>query len=184
MKAKIGFLVLVVFLLSVVNVRAQWNALSSGYAITTNWHGEEVPIGENVTAWAGTKNPEVEEVKFQWKDPDENVVWDPEVTITGPYTTPNVPDGVPQEIKNWAKDNPNIDIWYANNTQTPNIIGHWTVKAFFIGEDGKTKCGVDDTIMIRATSFEVIPELPVVGTAGAMVTMLLSLVLFYKKTLP
>ncbi|MEM4713701.1 MAG: hypothetical protein QXQ61_04020 [Candidatus Bathyarchaeia archaeon] len=168
--------------LAIANIaHAQWPALSSGYAVTTNWHGKEVPLGESVTVWAGTTDSNVQEVLFRWKRPDETIFVEINVPVVGPYTTPNVPEGVPQEIINWANSNPGINVYYANNTQTPDTLGDWGVQAFFRGPGGKTKAGVEETIAIRATSFNVIPDLPVVGTAGAVTAMLLGLGLFFQK---
>jgi len=165
--------------LAVVNIaHAQWSELSSGYAITTNWHGKIVPLGESVTVWAGTTDSNVQEVLFRWKRPDNTTFFEVSVLVLGPFTTPNVPPGVPEEISSWAQAHQNINVYYANNTQIPNTLGDWSVQAFFRGTDGKEKAGVTDTIAIRATSFNVIPDLPVVGTAGAAATMLLGLGLF------
>jgi len=160
---------------------AQWSALSSGYAVTTNWHGQEVPFGETVTVWAGTNDTNVEKVLFRWKRPDNSIFAEVTVSVFGPYLTPNVPGGVPKEISDWAQENQGKNIYYANDTQLPDTIGDWGIQAFFIGPDGTTKSHVQDTIAIRGTSFNVIPDLPIVGTAGALVSMLLGLGMFLKK---
>lgn len=167
--------------LTLVNIaNAQWSALNSGYAITTNWHGIEVPLGKSVTAWAGTTDSNVEEVLFLWKRPNNTTFAEVRVKVKGPYTTPEVPNGVPEEISEWAQNQKygNINVYYANNTQTPDTIGEWGVQALFIGKGGKAKMGVAMVIRIRATSLNVVPDLPVVGTAGAVATMLLGLGLF------
>jgi len=180
MKTKFAVLTVLFLSLLIIGVAAQWSAMSSGYAITTNWHGEEVPIGESVTAWAGTNDSTVKKVEFEWKDPDENLIFNENVTIFGPYTTPNVPSGAPQEIVDWADKYPGRTIYYATNTQAPDVIGDWGVKAIF--HDSGTIQGQDSTIVaMRATSFDVIPEIPIVGTAGATIAMLLGLGLFYRK---
>ncbi|MEM3759517.1 MAG: hypothetical protein QXZ02_00215, partial [Candidatus Bathyarchaeia archaeon] len=87
---KMAYIVLAILLaglsLAVVNIaNAQWSALSSSYAITTNWHGKEVPLGESVTAWAGTTDPNVQEVLFRWKRPDETIFVEVNVPVFGPY---------------------------------------------------------------------------------------------------
>ena len=181
MKTKLAILAIAVGLLFIVDVSAQWTALSSGYAATTNWHGDPVPIGESVTVWAGTTDTKVVEVLFRWRHPDDSVSAEVTVTIDGPYTTPTVPAGVPQEITNWANDHPGVSVYYASNTQLPDELGDWGVTAFFIGPGGTTKADIDETIAIRATSFEVVPEVAIVGTAGAAVAMLLGLGLFHRK---
>jgi len=146
-------------------VHAQWDAINSGYAVTTDYHGIEVPPGTLVTAIAGTTDPEVKNVTFLWKYPDnETVVYEVNVQV---WTNGSTYDG---EI-----------IYYANSSYTPDAIGDWGVQALFIGENGKQKANHDDVVMIRSTSFNTIPDLPVVGTAGAITTMLLGLGLFLRK---
>lgn len=161
--------------------QAQWSAINSGYAVTTNWHGQEVPLGEEVTAWAGTTRSEVKKVEFLWRAPDEEtVVFHDWIYIDGPYTTPTVPDGVPQEIIDWANENPGIDVYYANNTQTPDVLGDWGVQALFHAGSGKIK-GQDSTIVaIRASSTHTVPEVPF-GTIAISLSMFVILGIFTIK---
>lgn len=168
-------LVSIFFAVGVNIAHAQWNALNSGYAVTTNWHGEVVPIGESVTAWAGTNNTEVYKVEFKWKNETEHVVFDENVTNLVQYTTPSYPPDVPQEIIKWATDPKyaGATIKYANNTQIPDALGNWSVQVFFYAPGGNLRGQGSDIIRIKATSFHVIPDVLVVGTAGAMVAMLL-----------
>ncbi len=182
--AELTILLIGVFLGVAGVVHAQWSALGSGYAVTTNWHGDNVPIGQNVTVWAGTTDPEVEEVLFRWNKPGDAGVW-LEITVDivdiGPYTTPEIPAGVPEEISDWAEDHQGITIYYATDTQSPEILGDWGVQALFIGEGGVTKANHNDVIMIRSSSFNTIPDFPLIGTAGALISMLLGLSLFLRK---
>ena len=175
---------------SINTAQAQWPAISSGYAVTTNWHGEDVPIGESVTAVAGTTDSEVEEVEFRWLDPDGNPVWEGDLTtvpVFGPYTTPNVPPGVisagVQKIIDWAYDNPGVTIWYANDTKTPDVLGDWGVQAFFIdgsNPDKSLRGKNSDIIAIRATSLNVVPEVPF-GTIAILLSMFGALGVFAMK---
>jgi len=163
--------------------QAQWPAISSGYAVTTNWHGEDIPIGALVTAWAGTTDGEVEKVEFRWLDPDGNPIWEDLVNVSDPYTTPNVPNGVPQEIIDWANDNHDVTIWYANYTRTPDILGDWGVQANFydLTNPAKSLRGRNsDIIAIRATSFHSIPEVPF-GTIVILLSMFGALSIFAIK---
>jgi len=52
----IAVLLASLFLFASVSIAyAQWAAIKdSGYAVTTNWHGVDVPIGQDVIATAGT----------------------------------------------------------------------------------------------------------------------------------
>jgi hypothetical protein len=176
-----------VCLLTVVNVdvaKAQFNAINSEYAVTTNKHGQQVLIGESVTAWAATTNQSVYMVRFVWKNETNHIIFNETVTSLVSYTTPQYPPDAPPEIIKWATNkSEGITIRYANNTQIPRYLGNWTVQVFFYG-DGGHLCGQgSDIVAIRATSFYVIPIAPVVGTAGIVAAMLLGLGLFrYKKT--
>mgnify|MGYP000061762861 CR=1 FL=1 len=159
-----------------------WSPIkTTGYGVISNYQGIDVPPGQEVVVTAGTKNLSITGIVFRWHDPDDNVVWEDYIPVQGPLTTPDVPDNVHQEVIDWANDNPNVKYLYAQNTHTPDTIGDWGVQAFFIGDGGKTAAGVEDVIKIRATSFNVIPDLPVVGTAGAVTAMLLGFGLFLRK---
>jgi hypothetical protein len=48
----------------------------------------------------------------------------------------------------------------------------------FQGPDGKTKEGIEEVVSIKATSFFVVPDIPVIGTLGATGAALLGLILF------
>ena len=41
-------------------------SLNSGYYVTTNWHGVDVPTGAEVIATAKTTNHDVDKVAFIW----------------------------------------------------------------------------------------------------------------------
>jgi len=178
------FLTFCLFICSSIQISyAQWDAINSGYGITTNWHGKEVPLGESVTAWAGTRDSNVTAILFRWKRPDESVYAECNNTsLVKCDNAAEIPSDAPEEIKDWAEKNRDkFPIWIATNTQTPDTYGNWTVKAYFIGPGGTTKEDVENTIMIRATSFNVISDFPVVGTAGALVAMLFGLNLFMRR---
>jgi hypothetical protein len=59
---------------------------------------------------------------------------------------------------------------YAVDSYSPDVLGDWGVQAFFQGSGGSTKAGIEDVIKIRATSFNVIPEVPV-GTIAILLSM-------------
>jgi len=145
-------------------VHAQWSALNSGYAVTTDYHGKEVMPGMPVTATAGTTDTNVKRVTFLWKDPDKSIVYVETVDVW-------------QNGSQWDGK----IIYYAQSSYEPNVRGDWGVQALFIGEGGTKKAQVEDTIMIRGTSFLVIPDFPVVGTVGALMAMILGLSLFAHK---
>jgi hypothetical protein len=185
MKLRFVVVVLLVITLVIVSLnkaQAQWSAISSGYAVTTDKHGEDVLLGETVTAWAGTNNSEIYQVEFEWKNETEHVVFEENVTDIVSYTTPEYPPDAPEEIENWATDpaNENITIYYANNTQIPNSLGNWTVQVFFYAPDGHIKGQGSDIIQIRATSLNVVPEVPM-GTIVILLAMFGALGAFTAK---
>jgi len=144
---------------------AQWSAINSGYAVTTNYHGKDVPPGALVTATAGTTDTDVKNVTFLWKFPNKTIA----------YMEANVL--VWSNGSTWDGKL----IYYATSSYRPDTIGEWGVQAFFIGDGGETKAGIEVTLMIRATSFNVVPDFQVVGTDGALVTMLAGLGLLCRR---
>lgn len=120
-------------------------------------------------------------VKFVWKNETSGEIFTENITNPVNYTTPSYPPGAPQEIIRWAEKHTGVLIFYFNNTKIPNQLGNWTVQAFFYAEGGHL-CGQgSDVIAIKATSFNVIPEAPAVGTAGIITAMLFGLGLFKCK---
>jgi hypothetical protein len=160
------------------SVLAQWAAISSGYAVTTNWHGKDVPLGSSVTATAGTTDSNVKTVEFVWKDPTKDVVRDVTVSIEGPLTSPDVPAGATPEIIDWANNNRGVVYYYAQDTQTPNVVGDWGVQAIFHDNNGNERGRSDNEfISIRATGFFVIPEVQL-GALGISAIFLTGLLVF------
>lgn len=122
------------------------NAKSYDYKATSNYHGVDVPFGATVIVTATTNDPSVTRVTFIWKNANEDPIFTEPVVISGGT---------------------------AQSSQRPNSLGEWGVQTFFQGSGGTTKGGNELTIKIRATSFNVIPEIPLLGTAGASIAMIL-----------
>jgi len=175
---KLGLVALLVVLTLIVTpaiVRADpWSALGgSGYAVTVEGFPlEEVLPGDEITAYAGTIDSEVDHVVFNWLAPDGTVIPISEV-CSGPAADP--------------KGMYSFDIYYATCTvevgvDIPAINGDWGVQAEFWGPGGKLKGtgGSEGIIKIRATSFFVIPEVQM-GTITILLTMLASLAVFARK---
>jgi len=156
------FAILLVF--ANINIaQAQWSAITSGYAVTTNWHGEDVPLGQLVTATAGTTDPSVKSVEFRWLYPNGTEAWNVRnfTLLTSPYPPPNVP----QEVINYQNSS---TIWYTQNAQTPDEVGNWTVQTIF-HDTGRIRGQYSDIVRIRATSFFAIPEVPF-GTVAILLS--------------
>lgn len=165
--------------LSLSAVHAQ-KSLTSGYRITTDHHGDNVIIGETVTAWADTTDLTTVKVIFDWKwEGSETPMRTVEVTsyitwYTGKDGWPNEP-GVPYgtEVRRFT------------DSYTPAELDEWAVKGTFINEYGQTANSDNDSFPVRATSFKTIPEAPL-GTIAIAITMFASMGFFIirrKKTL-
>jgi len=167
-------LVSVGLLLSINTVYAPWTTLGTGYAITSNVHGIDILPGTPVTITAGTLDSNVVKITFRWHEPPDGngpVRWEVTKFVYTNGTQGQWNDGT------WA------DIRYANDTQTPDIIGDWGVQAFFRDSTGKDRAGLANVISIKATSFNTVPEVPF-GTIAILVSMFgaLSVFIIKKKT--
>jgi hypothetical protein len=125
----------------------------SDYSVTSNYHGVDTPVGANVIVTATTSDSSITQVTFIWRNGNGAVKFTDIVPISGGT---------------------------AQSTHQPDSIGDWGVQALFQGPDGKTREGVSLVVAIRATSFNVIPEIPLLGTAGASIAMVTGLA--YKMT--
>jgi len=142
--------------------QAQWPDIDYGYAVTIEW-------GHSVTAWAGTTDSRVKSVEFEWLDPHGNPVWNPRLTVFGPYINPNTPADAPQEIISWANNNPGKTVWYATDREEPTVIGNWMVHAIF--HDSNEICGRCSHIFPYVLPPpNVVPEVPF-GTIAIALSM-------------
>ena len=132
-------------------------SLESGYGVTSNYHGIDVPSSSTVVVTAMTTDAVVDHVLFVWKNPAEQIIW---VDIESVYSNGTT----------YEKDGKLI--YYANSSHIPNSIGDWGVKAIFVDLNGIYRCETKLIVARRATSFNVIPEIPLLGTAGASIAML------------
>jgi len=137
-------------------------SINSGYAITTDWHGMEVPLGAPVTARAGTTNLNIIRVVFRWLKPDGTEAWPPhEVT---PHS----------ETDTWNSQPMLVFISIRN----PDEVGDWAVQAIFYDSEGHGEGPLHEEatvkVSIRASSFFAIPEGPI-GTISILLAMFVAL---------
>ena len=147
---------------------APWSTLGTGYAITSNYHGKDVPLMATVTVTAGTLDPSVTQVTFRWHRPDDTTVREVTVPVFTNGTTGQWNDGTTAPIH------------YAVDSFRPDLAGDWGVQALFQDSTGKNRAGVNNVIKIKATSFNVIPEVPF-GTAAILLSMFGALGVFAIK---
>jgi len=152
-------ILLIVSITGVMIVSAKWPALEgSGYAATSNVHGEEVLPGTLVTAKGGTTDTIVSQVTFIWRDPDANEEDRETVTVS-------VQEGT-------TSDGTAIWVFYSSAHALWDL-GDWGVQVVFQDSTGRTIEGLelDNVIKIRATSMHVVPEFPI-GTLGPILSLL------------
>lgn len=138
-------------------------SINSDYAITTDWHGEEAPVGTEVTAIAGTTNPDIVKVRFRWIRPDGTIAREVYVEIV-------------DHIDTWNGENVYVFI----DTFIVDQVGDWGVQAIFYDSTGTGHGPFEDKEAIRATSINVIPEAPL-GTITILIAMLGALSIFAIK---
>lgn len=168
-----------------------WSALSSGYAVTTNFQGIPVwPLPQDVTATAGTTEhpnandgqggrvpefPDVTKVRFLWMPPEDSGL---DEFLNPPELDPAL-DLTDSGEDYEDKDGNLWDIYTAEDTQSIEALGDWGVQAWFYDLEGnlKGKSGIEK---IRATSFEAVPEVPF-GTIVVFLAMIGALGVFAIK---
>jgi hypothetical protein len=124
------------------------------YAVTSNYHGVNVPLGQTVVVTATTDDPTVTSVVFIWKNAAKIEQWRVEVTVVSGE---------------------------AQSSGEPNSIGDWGVQALFRDGTGQTIQYVTNVVAIRATSFNVVPEVPILGTAGITFALVAALGVHVKR---
>jgi hypothetical protein len=142
--------------IAMVYATTSWGSLSSGYAVTSNYHGIDVPSGADVVVTAMTTDAKVDHVIFVWKNPVDQIVWMDIESVE--------PNGTKYDGKL---------VYYATSAHKPEALGDWGVQAIFVDLDGIYRCILKLFVSRRATSFNVVPEVPIIGTAGASIAMLL-----------
>jgi hypothetical protein len=166
--ALLSMIICIIPLAYAVDWTLPYNSLSSGYRVTTDPHGEDIMLGEPVTAWAGTTNMDIDRVVFRWNPP----VGSP-IVVDGTYEGPVDVPGV-GTVKQWS------------NTQNLDVMGDWGVQGLFYNDDvtepGQGPIAEDPgPTSIRARSAFVIPEVAI-GSIMAVAAMFTALGLFaYKK---
>jgi hypothetical protein len=147
---------------------APLSTLGTGYAITSNYHGKDVPLMATVIVTAGTLDSRVTQVTFRWHRPNDTVVREVTIPVFTNGTTGQWNNGTTALIK------------YAIDSFRPDLPGDWGVQAFFRDSGGKNRAGINDVIKIKATSFNVVPEVPF-GTAVILLSMFGALGVFAIK---
>ncbi len=140
--------------------------LSIGFAVVNNYDDVTVPMGANVIVTAMTTDSRVDTVNFTWVNPAGQTVFRETITVAANGST-YAPNGK--------------TIYYANSDYNPAVQGEWTVVVAFYDGPGICQFTFYPTLDMRATSFNVVPEVPLIGTAGVSAAMLLGFGIFKVK---
>ena len=154
-KRNLGLFILIIaitLLLSLVSFPGAFAI--SGYSVTSNYHGIDVPLGATVTVTATTTDTSITDVVFIWRNAEG--------------------------IEQW-RETVQVIAGQAQSLGQPDSPGDWGVQALFIGPDGTTKQNVEEVVSIKATSFFLAPEYPVIGTAGIAIAVFAALVVVKRK---
>ena len=154
MRKKILLSILAIaFICSFVGVA---NASAYVYELTNNYAGTNVPLGATVVVTAKTNDPNSYKVVFTWLNPAhqfelikvKDLQWDGSSYLDGKK------------------------VWVATSSCTVDVIGDWNVYAIFFDKFGNQCFSIIIPVKIRHISFNVIPEIPIIGTAGASIAMI------------
>lgn len=148
-------IVALVALLSSFATVAYADLLGYNYELTSNPVGPYIPLGTTVTAIATTNDPNAYSVIFIWRSPSHE------------YSTGYV----------------SISGGSASSSHTLDEEGEWHVTAIFFDEFGCECFRIVLPVAWRCIKIfvNVVPEIPVVGTAGASIVMALGLVYTLKR---
>jgi hypothetical protein len=176
----IGFSTVIVSLLMCSIVLASWSTLGTGYAVTSNWDGQQIESDTPVTITAGTLDSTVTSVTFRWlvfPDGSGDYLLEETVPVYTNGTIGQWKDGTPAEIQ------------YANSTYVISR-GFWVIQILFINSEGESniveRCywidaiGYDSLFPVPEESPFHVPEIQL-GTIGASVAMAAALGLFMTK---
>jgi len=134
------------------------NGPSYSYELTSSQPGPYIPLGTTVTVTATTTNPSAYSVMFIWVSPSHE------------FSTGYVP----------------ISGGSASSSRTLDEEGEWCVHAIFFDSLGNECFRIVYPVAWRCVKIVVnaVPEIPVVGTAGASIVMALGLAYKLKRKSP
>ena len=147
--------------------------LALAYANSYFYHLEQIGdsyVGEPWTMKATTDDPDVSKVTFAY------------------YFGEIVPDGTPIAYMSWPADGNNeISVtgkFSYESTVTPDKIGNYHVVVTFLKDGGVFAGGADHSELILPFGILMtIPEVPVIGTLGITIVMLMAFLLVKKRRL-
>ena len=131
------------------------------YKLSSNFGANSVPLGASVLVSASTNDSRIVKVTFYWYDPTDSFSHPRFIQTKSVYT-------------NGTKDaEGDTLIRYANSTLSHPIdkLGDWHVFVVFRDVWGNDWCATEKIIACRKITFNVVPEVPLLGTLGIAVAM-------------
>jgi len=161
-----------------------WSAIDSGYAVTTNHHGEDVPIPPfpPLVAQVGLLAehfPGLLYVRVDLRDEDDGVV-DSAYVYPEDFVADLSPQGEPIMYALTKITGDDDDVLAPDTWEAPM---HYSVKAYFFLEGGNI--GPPEAVCLeamRAVTVMTVPEVPL-GTLTVLLTMLATLGFLARKKL-
>jgi hypothetical protein len=133
-------------------IRGQIAAQPNYYNVFSNFEGKDIPLGANVIVTGLTNDPAVNTIEFHWLAP--GIVMEEDHAFFDSFAVTIDPNGTR----------------YATSEHAPNIIGNWEVHVRFL-RDGVV---IDTGVILVGVHYQlfVVPEIPLIGTAGSIAAML------------
>jgi hypothetical protein len=150
---------------SIASIAATANATGSRqycdgyYYDLTSDSPADIPVGAEVTVNAVTNDPRGYKVIFYWKSPSDETI----------------------PIGDLLRDPDHDGEKLASSTMTLSEAGEWTVYAVFWDQVNVWCIKIKFPVAIRCIRFNVIPEAPLIGTAGVSIVMMLGLAFTMKR---
>lgn len=159
----------VLFAFLVLAIASSFTALAYAsnryfYLVNSNFGTNSVPLGSTVKITASTNDSRIVRILFYWYNPANP--YHPEFTQSKDVYTNGTKDVEGDTL-----------IRYADSTLSHPVdkLGDWHVFVIFKDVWGNSWCESDKVIACRAITFNVVPEVPLLGTLGVSIAMVAGL---------
>jgi hypothetical protein len=137
------------------------SAANYSYTLTANYaNGSNVPAGATMVLTASTDNPNVCSIQFYWLNPSNEPV--------APF-----PDTI--------KKPDDASTFTATSMKSVDEQGQWNAYAIFLDRFGNECFRIALPVQCKEMALHVVPEVPLLGTAGVSIAMILGLVYTKKR---
>ena len=129
-------------------------------------------VGTPISVLALTDDPSVNKVIVHWDAPNGSTVFGPDTVLTSTTNTPVATyPGLVAPIFNFVAP-----------SHSPDVVGHWHVILEFYNAAGLVNTDNEDCFIIGPTNN--VPEVPILGTIGAIAAMVAAFIYVMKRKTP